>query len=101
MATSIPPHNVAELIDAALILIDTPDAAVDRLVDPENGPVRGPDFPTGGVLVDGPLAIREAYATGRGAFRVRARWEKVEPADKRTPGRSSSTRSRTRSRSPS
>ena len=84
MATSIPPHNVAELIDAALILIDAPDTAVDVLVDPEKGPVKGPDFPTGGVLVDGPLSIREAYATGRGAFRVRARWEMVESADKRS-----------------
>ncbi|HEX8446230.1 MAG TPA: DNA topoisomerase IV subunit A [Sphingomonas sp.] len=84
MATSIPPHNVAELIDAALILIDAPDTPVAALVDPEQGPVRGPDFPTGGVLVDGTVAIREAYATGRGSFRVRARWEVAEPADKRS-----------------
>ncbi|GGE81702.1 DNA topoisomerase IV subunit A [Sphingomonas prati] len=84
MATSIPPHNVAELIDAALILIDAPETEAAALVDPVDGPVRGPDFPTGGVLVDSAAAIREAYATGRGGFRIRARWELVEPADKRT-----------------
>ena len=68
MATSIPPHNVAELIDAAALLIDNPkaeDAALTELV-------RGPDFPTGGVLVDGPESIVSAYTTGRGSFRLRA-----------------------------
>ncbi|WP_343518279.1 DNA topoisomerase IV subunit A [Sphingomonas sp.] len=70
MATSIPPHNAAELIDAAILLIDQPraeDAAVLELV-------KGPDFPTGGIVVDSPAAIAEAYATGRGSFRVRAKW---------------------------
>ncbi len=67
MATSIPPHNAAELLDAAIALID--DAQADPLAF-----VKGPDFPTGGLVVDTPAAIREAYATGRGSFRVRARW---------------------------
>ena len=70
MATSIPPHNVAELADAALHLIKHPNASVDTLM----GYVRGPDFPTGGILVEPADSIREAYATGRGGFRVRARW---------------------------
>ena len=74
MATSIPPHNVAELIDAANLLIDDPDADPAALMDI----VRGPDFPTGGVLVDSPSIIAEAYATGRGAFRTRARWHKED-----------------------
>ncbi|MDP8994878.1 MAG: DNA topoisomerase IV subunit A [Pseudomonadota bacterium] len=70
MATSIPPHNLAELIDAASHLIDDPKADERALMDF----VAGPDFPTGGVLVDGAEAIAAAYASGRGAFRVRARW---------------------------
>ena len=70
MATSIPPHNVNELADAALHLIKHPNASVDTLM----GYVRGPDFPTGGILVEPADSIREAYATGRGGFRVRARW---------------------------
>ena len=70
MATSIPPHNVTELADAALHLIKHPNASVDTLM----GYVRGPDFPTGGILVEPADSIREAYATGRGGFRVRARW---------------------------
>jgi topoisomerase-4 subunit A len=70
MATSIPPHNVAELIDAAVHLIDDPKAGDTALL----AYVRGPDFPTGGTVVDGADAIALAYATGRGAFRVRARW---------------------------
>ena len=70
MATSIPPHNVIELADAALHLIKHPNASVDTLM----GYVRGPDFPTGGILVEPAGSIREAYATGRGGFRVRARW---------------------------
>ena len=74
MATSIPPHNVAELIDAAHLLIDDPDADHAALMQI----VRGPDFPTGGVLVDSPSIIAEAYATGRGAFRTRARWHKED-----------------------
>jgi topoisomerase IV subunit A len=74
MATSIPPHNAAELIDAATLLIDAPEAEPARLLEH----VKGPDFPTGGVIVDGPGAIAEAYATGKGAFRVRARWTKED-----------------------
>jgi topoisomerase-4 subunit A len=74
MATSIPPHNVAELCDAALHLIETPNARSKTLLKY----VKGPDFPTGGVCVDPPEAIAEAYATGRGSFRVRARWHQEE-----------------------
>jgi topoisomerase-4 subunit A len=74
MATSIPPHNVAELCDAALHLIDTPNARSRTLLKY----VQGPDFPTGGVVVDPREAIAEAYTTGRGSFRVRARWRKEE-----------------------
>jgi topoisomerase-4 subunit A len=70
MATSIPPHNLAELIDAASHLIDNPMAEDRTLMDF----VAGPDFPTGGVIVDNADTIAHAYATGRGAFRVRARW---------------------------
>jgi topoisomerase-4 subunit A len=70
MATSIPPHNAAELLDAALHLIDKPSAKTTELLKF----VRGPDFPTGGVIVEGKATIREAYNTGRGGFRVRARW---------------------------
>jgi topoisomerase-4 subunit A len=72
MATSIPPHNAAELCDALLHLIKSPNATVEKLA----GFVRGPDFPTGGILVEAPEAIVEAYRTGRGSFRLRARWEK-------------------------
>jgi len=71
MATSIPPHNVAELIDACLHLIKTPNARSDTLLKH----VKGPDFPTGGVCVEPSESISEAYATGRGGFRVRARWQ--------------------------
>jgi topoisomerase IV subunit A len=68
MATSIPPHNLGELIDAAIHLIDNPKAEDLALIDF----VGGPDFPTGGVLVEGRQAIAEAYSTGRGSFRLRA-----------------------------
>ena len=74
MATSIPPHNVAELIDAASLLIENPEAEHAELMRI----VRGPDFPTGGVLVDSASIISEAYATGRGSFRTRARWHKED-----------------------
>ncbi|MBV9884220.1 MAG: DNA topoisomerase IV subunit A [Sphingomonadaceae bacterium] len=70
MATSIPPHNVAELIDAAVQLIDDPNADDAALL----AHVKGPDFPTGGKVVDSPEAIASAYGTGRGSFRVRASW---------------------------
>ncbi len=74
MATSIPPHNVSELIDAANLLIDKPDVEVDGLLQF----VTGPDFPTGGVMVESPASIAESYRTGRGGFRTRARWHKEE-----------------------
>lgn len=71
MATSIPPHNVAELCDASLHLIETPNARSRTLLKY----VKGPDFPTGGVIVDSAETIAEAYTTGKGSFRVRARWQ--------------------------
>jgi topoisomerase-4 subunit A len=74
MATSIPPHNVAELCDAALYLIEQPKARTRTLLKF----VLGPDFPTGGLVVDPPEVIAEAYVTGRGSFRVRARWKTEE-----------------------
>src|SRR5213592_4077498 len=74
MATSIPPHNAAELCDAALHLIDNPNARSATLMKY----VQGPDFPTGGLIVDSRETITEAYASGRGSFRVRARWHKEE-----------------------
>jgi len=70
MATSIPPHNAAELIDAAILLIGQPDAEDAQILEL----VKGPDFPTGGIVVDSPAAIADAYTTGRGGFRVRAKW---------------------------
>jgi topoisomerase-4 subunit A len=74
MATSIPPHNVAELCDAALYLIEQPKARTRTLLKY----VLGPDFPTGGLVVDPLEVIAEAYATGRGSFRLRARWKTEE-----------------------
>ena len=74
MATSVPPHNLEELSDALLHLIKHPSAHVDKLVSF----VPGPDFPTGGIIVEPREAILEAYRTGRGGFRLRARWEKEE-----------------------
>ncbi len=71
MATSIPPHNAAELCDAALHLIEQPNARTRTLLKF----VPGPDFPTGGIVVDSSETIAEAYATGRGSFRLRARWK--------------------------
>lgn len=70
MATSIPPHNAAEVIDAAMHLIESPRAEDAELLEY----VKGPDFPTGGLVVDPPQAIALAYATGRGSFRVRSKW---------------------------
>ena len=70
MATSIPPHNPAEIIDAALHLIKAPKARTETLLKY----VTGPDFPTGGVCVEGAASMVEAYATGRGGFRVRGKW---------------------------
>ncbi|MDP3746790.1 MAG: DNA topoisomerase IV subunit A [Phenylobacterium sp.] len=74
MATSIPPHNAAELIDACLLLLDNPEASTEQLAEH----VLGPDFPTGGVIVEPKASMIETYATGRGGVRVRARWEKED-----------------------
>ena len=74
MATNIPPHNLHELIDACLHLIKAPDARDDTLLQY----IPGPDFPTGGVIVEPPESIAEAYRTGRGSIRTRARWEKED-----------------------
>src|SRR5580700_8200748 len=71
MATSIPPHNAAELIDACLILLDKPSATTADLMVA----VLGPDFPTGGVIVEPAASLHETYETGRGGVRLRARWE--------------------------
>jgi topoisomerase-4 subunit A len=76
MATAIPPHNAAELCDAALHLIDKPATKSRGLLRY----VKGPDFPTGGIVVDSHDSIAEAYETGRGAFRVRAKWHREEGA---------------------
>ncbi|WP_018181804.1 DNA topoisomerase IV subunit A [Kaistia granuli] len=70
MATSVPPHNIAELCDASLVLIKNPDAPIEELVHH----VQGPDLPTGGIIVDSRAQITESYRTGKGGFRVRARW---------------------------
>lgn len=70
MATNIPPHNLHELIDGCLALIKTPDITDDALV----ALIPGPDFPTGGTLVEPRASILEAYRTGRGSFRLRAKW---------------------------
>jgi topoisomerase-4 subunit A len=74
MATSIPPHNAAELIDACLLLLENPDATTAELM----AHVQGPDFPTGGVIVEPRAALQEIYETGRGGVRHRARWTKEE-----------------------
>ena len=74
MATSIPPHNLGELCAATIALIENPNIQDRSLLKF----VRGPDFPTGGILVEDPASIAESYKTGRGSFRVRARWEKEE-----------------------
>jgi topoisomerase-4 subunit A len=85
MATSIPPHNAAELCKAALHLIDNPGAAVEDLMsrephleDADENKVRGPDFPTGGIVIDDWATMVEAYKTGRGSFRLRARWHEED-----------------------
>ncbi len=76
MATSIPPHNAAELCDAGLYLIQHRNATTDQLLTF----VQGPDYPTGGIIIDSRESIAEAYRTGRGAFRTRARWHKEDQA---------------------
>ncbi|ESZ88589.1 MAG: DNA topoisomerase IV subunit A [Blastomonas sp. CACIA14H2] len=70
MATSIPSHNAAEVIDAAMLLIDQPEATHEAIMER----FHGPDFATGGLLVDSAESISQAYRTGRGAFRLRARY---------------------------
>jgi topoisomerase-4 subunit A len=74
MATNIPPHNVDELCSALLHLIKHPNATIEKLVEM----VPGPDFPTGGIIVEPREAMVEAYKTGRGGFRLRARWSREE-----------------------
>jgi topoisomerase-4 subunit A len=74
MATSIPPHNVSELCDALSYLIKSPNATIEKLVQF----VHGPDFPTGGLLVEPRSSIINTYSTGKGAFRLRAKWEKED-----------------------
>ena len=74
MATNIPPHNLDELVEGCLAMIKTPEISDEALV----GLIPGPDFPTGGVIVEPRENILEAYRTGRGAFRLRARWEKED-----------------------
>ncbi|MBC7504907.1 MAG: DNA topoisomerase IV subunit A, partial [Sandarakinorhabdus sp.] len=74
MATSIPPHNAAEILDAAMALLADPDLPDSALLEW----VKGPDFPTGGICVEPAASIAESYATGRGSFRLRARWEKED-----------------------
>lgn len=81
MATSVPPHNIVELCDAALALLDKPQVVGDAALDLALSFVKGPDFPTGGVIVEPESVIREAYRTGRGSLRVQARW--VEEAEGR------------------
>ncbi|WEZ83850.1 DNA topoisomerase IV subunit A [Rhizobium sp. 32-5/1] len=82
MATSIPPHNAHELCDAALYLIKHPDATVEDLIydpaHPQKGGIEGPDLPTGGIIIESRESIIESYKTGRGGFRVRAKWEREE-----------------------
>src|SRR5262249_53657939 len=74
MATSIPPHNAGEVCDALLHLIKFPNAGIEKLVSL----MPGPDFPTGGVLVEPAESVLDAYKTGRGGFRLRAQWEREE-----------------------
>ena len=73
MATNIPPHNVSELCEAMLLMLeeDPDDAALAKIV-------KGPDFPTGGLLVESPESIAQSYKTGRGSFRLRAKWHTEE-----------------------
>ncbi|HTV69355.1 MAG TPA: DNA topoisomerase IV subunit A [Rhizobiaceae bacterium] len=80
MATNIPPHNAAELCTAALLLIDKPNTSVEELMSTseDDGLVQGPDFPTGGIIVEERASILEAYKTGRGGFRVRSRWHQED-----------------------
>ena len=74
MATNIPPHNLSEVCDALLLMIEKPDASIESLVKK----IKGPDFPTGGIIVDKFATILDAYTTGKGNFRIRAKWEKED-----------------------
>jgi len=74
MATSIPPHNAAELIDACHLLLANPDTTTEEILEK----VPGPDFPTGGVIVESRASLLETYETGRGGVRIRAKWEKED-----------------------
>ena len=74
MATNIPPHNLAEVCDALLLMIEKPDATIESLVRK----IKGPDFPTGGIIIDKFATILDAYTTGRGNFRIRAKWQKED-----------------------
>ncbi len=74
MATNIPPHNLDEVVQALIHLVGAPNAREDTLLQY----IKGPDFPTGGIVVEPAESIAEAYRTGKGGFRVRARWTKEE-----------------------
>ncbi len=74
MATNIPPHNLSEVCDALLYLIENPDCGMEPLVKR----IKGPDFPTGGVIIDKFSTILDAYTQGKGTFRIRAKWEKED-----------------------
>ena len=74
MATSIPPHNAAELIDACLLMLERPDCSTSELM----AHVRGPDYPTGGIIVEPAASLLETYETGRGGIRTRARWTRED-----------------------
>ena len=76
MATNIPPHNLDEIAQALIHLVGAPNAREDTLLQY----IKGPDFPTGGIVVEPAESIAEAYRTGKGGFRVRARWHKEEGA---------------------
>jgi len=74
MATNIPPHNLSEICDALLYLIDNPQCEIEPLVQR----IKGPDFPTGGIIVDKFQNILDAYTSGKGVFKIRAKWEKED-----------------------
>ena len=74
MATNIPPHNLAEVCDALLLMIDKPDASIEALVRK----LKGPDFPTGGIIVDKFSSIVDTYTSGKGSFRIRSKWHKED-----------------------
>ncbi len=74
MATNIPPHNLSEICDALLYMIEKPDCEIEPLVRK----IKGPDFPTGGIIIDSFSSILDTYTQGKGTFRIRAKWEKEE-----------------------